>query len=178
MPSTLKPLGVVIGEYDVRYYQPKAAETFGYGDWLKWDSTGTVVIAAAAGAAVGNTDLVGRSMGSAADVLALSDTKVRRVPVLVPRMNTEFVFPYCSNAAASAPAAGTLALGDLDAPTDVDLIHATTGEWIVSSAVTTNPKFRVMGLWGEDELENTYGTAGFSYVRCRPIAALFAYSGA
>ncbi len=177
MPSTLKPIGVVIGEYDVRYYQPTAAQTFGYGDWLIWNAAGTVSIAAAAGNAVGNVDIVGRSLGSAADVLAISDTKARRVPVLVPRMNTEFVFPLI--AAAATTAVATLALTDLDstAKTDLDLVNTGVG-WALAADTATNPKFRVMGLWGEDELNNAYGTSGFRYVRARPIAALYAYSGA
>lgn len=177
MPSTFKPIGVVIGEYDVRYYQPTAAQTFGYGDWLIWNSAGTVSIAAASGVAVGNVDVVGRSLGSAADALAITDTKLRRVPVLVPRMNTEFVFPLI--AAAATIAVATLALTDLDntAKTDLDLVNTGSG-WALAADTATNPKFRIMGLWGDDEVANAYGTSQYSYVRARPIAALMAFSGA
>ncbi len=181
MPSTLQPLGVIIGDYDVRYFQPTAAQTFKDRDWLIWDPAGTVSIAATAGAAggVGNVKMVGMSLGNAADVLALTDTKLRRVPVCVPRSYTEFVFPYLGSAGNATPTSGTFSLTDLDVPTEVDLIYTTTSVWAVSSADTTNPKFRIMGLWGVSERNNNYGTASvFPYVRVRPILSAFTFSGA
>jgi len=181
MPSTLQPLGLIIGEYDIRYFQPTAAQTFKYGDWLIFDAAGTVSIAATAGQSggVGSTDLVGMSLGNAADVLALTDTKARRVPVCLPRATTEFVFPYLGSAATATPTSGTLALTDLDVPTDVDLIYTTTSIWAVSSADTTNPHFRIVGLWGVSERDNQYSVASvFPYVRCRPVLAAFVFLGA
>lgn len=178
MPSTFKPIVAIIGEYDVRYLQPTAAQTFKWGDFLKWNAAGTVDIAAAAGNAVGNVDLIGMSLGSAADVLAFTDTKARRVPVAIPRMNTEFVLPLV---ATTAEDTATLALTDLDntAKTDLDLFYSTNSRWVLSADTATNAKFRIVGLFGEDERNNSYGTAGlFLHVRCRPIASLWAFSGA
>lgn len=182
MPSTFKPINMVVGtpgvDYEVRHFQPTAAQTYVAGDWLIWSGSGTVSIAAAAGNAVGATDLVGMSLHSAADVLALEDTKARRGPVLLPKASCNFVLPAGGNSAASAPSAATISLTDLDASTTYDLVRATTGAWQVSTAETSNGKFRLLQLWGEDERNNNYGVATFPYVLLKPVLASFFFSGA
>lgn len=180
MPSTFKPIVAVLGDsscYDIRYFQPTAAQTFKSGDFVIWNSAGTIDIAAAAGNAVGATDLIGMSLGSAADTLALTDTKARRVPVLVPRMQTEWVLPLV---ATTAEDTATLSLTDLDnaAKTDLDLFYSTNSRWVLSADTATNPKFRIVGLFGEDERNNSYGTAGlFLHVKARPLATAWRFGG-
>lgn len=188
MPSTLKPINMCVGtpgvDYEIRYYKPVAAQTYKAGDWLKFSGSGTVQIAAAAGNAVGAADLVGMSLHDAAAVLAITNTAYQRGGVLFPKNSCNFVLPLGGNSAASAPSTGTVALTDLDAPTEFDLVRATTGIWMVSTAETSNAKFRLMGLWGADERDNAYGTtpyagaAGYPHVLLKPILASFHGSGA
>lgn len=178
MPSTFKPIVAILGQnYDTLFLQPTAAQTFKSGDFVKQNAAGTVDVAAAAGAAVGAVDLVGMSLGSAADVLSFTDTKARRVPIAIPRQNTDFILPLVATAAEDA---ATLALTDLDsaAKIELDLCRSTNGRWVLQADTATNPKFRIMGLYGVDELNNNYGVSTYPWVRCRPILSAWTHSGA
>lgn len=178
MPSTFKPIVAILGQnYDTLFLQPTAAQTFKSGDFVIWNAAGTIDIAAAAGAAVGNVDLIGMSLGSAADALAFTDTKARRVPVAIPRQNTDFILPLVATAAEGAV---TFSLTDLDdtSKTNLDLCRTTNGRWALQADTATNPKFKIMGLFGVDERNNNYGVSTYPWVRCRPILSLWAHSGA
>src|SRR5690348_3999373 len=94
MPTALnigKP-ALTRGNWEVEHHEVTAAQTFKVGDWVYLDSSGTLVIAAAASNDVGNVLLLGIAGANAADVLDSNiPTANQKCPVWVPQPGASFL---------------------------------------------------------------------------------------
>ena len=116
------------GTWKTRYYKVTAAQTFKVGDWLYLDASGTLVVAAAAGANVGAVYLVGRALANAADVLAQSHP-YNRCPVECPSDDGEFLIQVSTTDAKTTLDDTTLLGGAAGALLTLPLRHTTAGQW-------------------------------------------------
>lgn len=126
------------GNWDTRYCEVTAAQTFKVGDWVYKVAAGTISIAAASGSAVDTSTAGvlpwGRALADASDVLNNSAAFPNGCPVECPGYDGEFVVAVCGAAGVTAA---------LDA-TDLD----------GASTAITLPLLNVSGQWCANEAGN------------------------
>jgi len=147
MPSSLnlgKP-GPIRGTWMTKYAVPAAGQTFKVGDWVGKDTSGTLVIAAAASYDYDSTTpglLWGIAQANAADILANPSGNLAKCPVLVPGRDAEALFQVYHSTTASAAIAAT----DMDgaaAPLKLPLRNQ-AGSWVLNKENDgTNDAFQI-----------------------------------
>lgn len=147
MPTAVnvgKPAGVR-GTWTLKYCAVTAAQTFKVGDWVGKDSSGTLIIAAAASNDYDSSTpglLWGIAQANAADILANPSGDLARCPVLVPGRDAEALFQVYHSTTASATIADT----DIDgaaAPLKLPLRNQ-GGVWVLNKENDgTNDAFQI-----------------------------------
>lgn len=147
MPSSLdlgKP-NPTRGTWMTKYCAVTAAQTFKVGDWVGKDSSGTLIIAAAADAEYDSTTpglLWGIAQANAADILANPSGDLAKCPVKVPGRDGEALFQVYHSTTASATIADT----DIDgAATALKLpLRNKGGQWVLNKETDgTNDAFQI-----------------------------------